>query len=127
MALATLLKAIYYFTQDDAQHRMVRALGINASLTSKICRRLQNVCSVDLQNRPFIPFGGPGTVAKCDESKFNHKPKVNGVTSTISVSLNKLFKIKTSGKILRLFDLADIVFKYENMKSDKICTKRYKR
>ena len=80
MALATLLKTIHYFTQDDAQHRIVRALGISASLTSKICRRLQNVCSVNLQNRPFIPFGGPGTVAKCDERKFNHKPKVNGVT-----------------------------------------------
>lgn len=76
MPLATLLKTIYYFTHDDPQHRMVRALGINASLTSKICRRLQDICSVDLQNRPFIPFGGPGTVAKCDESKFNHKPKV---------------------------------------------------
>ena len=35
------------------------------------------MCSVDLENRPFIPFGGPGTVAKCDESKFNHRPKVN--------------------------------------------------
>ena len=46
------------------------------SLVSKIFRRLQDVCSVDLQNRPFIPFGGPGTVAKCDESKFNHRPKV---------------------------------------------------
>ena len=76
VALATLLKAIYYFTQDDPQHRMVRALEINASLTSKICRRLQDICSVDLQIRPFIPFGGPGTVVKCDESKFNHKPKV---------------------------------------------------
>ena len=79
MALATILKAIYYFTQDDPQHRMMRALGINARLTSKICRRLQDVCSVDLQNRPFIPFGGSGTVVKCDESKFNHKPKVNVV------------------------------------------------
>ncbi|XP_068696002.1 uncharacterized protein [Montipora foliosa] len=77
VALATLLKAIYYFTQDDPQHRMVRALETNASLTSKICRRLQDICSVDLQIRPFIPFGGPGTVVKCDESKFNHKPKYN--------------------------------------------------
>lgn len=79
MPLATLLKTIYYFTHDDPQHRMVRALGINASLTSKICRRLQDICSVDLQNRPFIPFGGPGTVAKCDESKFNHKLKIKVV------------------------------------------------
>ena len=83
MALATLLKVIYYFTQDDPQQRMVRAVGINTSLTSKICRRLQDVCSVDLQIRPFIPFGGPGTVAKCDESKFNHKPKVKLVKAVL--------------------------------------------
>ena len=62
VALTTLLMAIYYFMQDDPQHRIARALGINASLTSKICRRLQDVCSVDLQNRPFVPFGGPGKV-----------------------------------------------------------------
>ena len=76
MALTTLLLAIYYFLQDNPQRRAARALGMTPSLVSKIFRRLQDVCSVDLQNRPFIPFGGPGTVAKCDESKFNHRPKV---------------------------------------------------
>ena len=35
------------------------------------------VCSRDLQERPIIPFGGPGTIEKCDESKFNHKAKVS--------------------------------------------------
>ena len=77
VSLTTLLLAIYYFLQDDPQRRMARALGMTPSLVSKIYRRLQDVCSVDLQNRPFIPFGGPGTVAKCDESKFNYRPKVN--------------------------------------------------
>ena len=74
--IATLLLAIFYFTQDDPQQRIVRALGINASLVSKIVRRLQDVCSVDLLNRPVVPFGGPGCVAKCDESKFTHRAKV---------------------------------------------------
>ena len=51
-------------------------VGLSTSLVSSIYRQLQDVCSRDLQERPIIPFGGPGTVAKCDESKFNHKPKV---------------------------------------------------
>ena len=82
IALSKLLLAIYYFLQDDPQHRAARALDFKPPLVSKIFRRLQDVCSVDLENRPFIPFGGPGTVAKCDESKFNHRPKVN--ISTVS-------------------------------------------
>lgn len=77
MPLLTLLKIIYYFVQDDSQRRILRTLNLNASLVSQICRRLQDVCSLDLQTRPIIPFGGPGVVVKCDESKFNHKAKYN--------------------------------------------------
>ena len=76
MSLSSLMKVIFYFTQDDPQKRIAQALNLNQSVVSAICRRLQDVCSVDVQNRPFIPFGGPGAVVKCDESKFNHKPKV---------------------------------------------------
>ena len=76
MPLSTLILAIFYFTQDDPEQRITRALGINASLVSKIVKRLQDACSLDIMSRPFIPFGGPGTVVKCHESKFNHKAKV---------------------------------------------------
>ena len=38
--------------------------------------RLQNVCSRDLQARQITPFGGPGAVVKCDESKFYYKFKI---------------------------------------------------
>ena len=75
--LLTLLKVIYYFVQYDSQRRILQILNLNASLASQICRRLQDVCSLDLQTRLIIPFGGPGAVVKCDESKFNHKAKVN--------------------------------------------------
>ena len=75
--MLTSLKVIYYFVQDDSQRRILRTLNLNATLVSQICRRLQDVCSLDLQRRPIIPFGGPGVVVKCDESKFNHKAKVN--------------------------------------------------
>ena len=42
----------------------------------QIYQRLQDVCSRDLDQRAFIPFGGPGTIVKCDKSKFNHEAKV---------------------------------------------------
>ena len=76
MPLGKLLLAIYFFTAEDSQRRISRHLGLNPSLVSRISRKLQDVCSRDLQDRPIVPFGGPGTVVKCDESKFNHKAKV---------------------------------------------------
>ena len=33
----------------------------------------------DLEYNPITPFGGPGIVVKCDESKFNHKAKVSNI------------------------------------------------
>ena len=90
MPLLTLLKIIYYFVQDDSQRRILRTLNLNASLVSQICRRLQDVCFLDLQTRPVIPFGGPGAVVKCDESKFNHKAKVNVmIVCCLSGNLNR--------------------------------------
>ena len=74
VALGKFLLTIYFFTADDSQRRIARHLGLNPGLVSRICRRLQDVCSRDLQDRSILPFGGP--VVKCDESKFNHKPKV---------------------------------------------------
>lgn len=76
LALGKLLLVIFFFNAGDSQRRIAQYVGLNPSLISRICRRLQDVCSRDIQDRPFIPFGGPGTIVKCDESKFNHKPKV---------------------------------------------------
>ena len=77
VALGTLLLSIYYFIADDSQRITVRRLDVNHGLISNIFRRLQDVCSRDLADRPIIPFGSLGSVVKCDESKFNHKAKVN--------------------------------------------------
>ena len=76
VALGTLLLSIYYFIADDSQRIAARRLGVNLALVSNIFRQMQDVCSRDLAERPIIPFGGPGSVVKCDESKFNHKAKV---------------------------------------------------
>ena len=84
MALGRVFLVIYYFTAEDSQRRIAIYLGLNPNLVSSICRRLQDVCSRDLQNRPITPFGGPGTVSKCDKSKFNHKPKVRPCNYTIN-------------------------------------------
>ena len=80
--LATLLFAIHYFVSEDSQRQTARRLSLNPGLVSKIYRRLQDVCSRDLDQRPFIPFGGPGAVVKCDESKFNHKAKVRSLVES---------------------------------------------
>ena len=76
VALGQLLRVIFYFTQDDSQRRIAQTMNMTPKLVSQICRRLQDVCSLELRQRPITPFGGPGVVVKCDESKFNHKAKV---------------------------------------------------
>ena len=56
-----------------------RKVGLTKNKTSQIYRRLEDVCTVDLEYNPITPFGGPGIVVKCDESKFNHKAKVSNI------------------------------------------------
>ena len=58
-------------------------LNLKRNLVSQIYRRLQDLCSEDLENTPIVPFGGPGAVLKCDESKFNHKAKVKVTFSSL--------------------------------------------
>lgn len=89
MSLGKLLLIVYFFTADDSQRRTATHLGLNTNLVSRIFRKLQDVCSTDLDDRPIIPFGGPGTVVKIDESKFNHKAKVQLLFHLFSYSVKK--------------------------------------
>ena len=67
---------MYYFVCDDSQKKTARRFRVSTGLVSEIFRRLQDVCTRDLDERPIIPFGDPGVVVKCDESKFHHKAKI---------------------------------------------------
>ena len=73
---------MFSFVHEESQCRIAETLNLTRSLVSRIYRRLQDLCSVDLENRSIVPFGGPGAVIKCDESKFNHKSKVINLTET---------------------------------------------
>ena len=65
---------LYFWSIDET--RTLRMMTMNRNLVCTIFRRLEGVCSQDITNNPFIPFGGPALV-KCDESKLNHVAKVS--------------------------------------------------
>ena len=102
VALGTLLLSIYYFIADDSQRITTRRLHVNHGLISNIFRRLQDVCSRDLADRPIIPFGSLGSVVKSDESKFNHKPKVNFFLFFVHFWSQSLISHKEGKKTLNL-------------------------
>ena len=93
--LGTLLLAIYYFASEDSQRQAGRRLTLSPGLVSKIYRRLQDVCSRDLDERLFVPFGGPGIVVKFDESKFNHKANVRLLAECQKLLLEKQREMQT--------------------------------
>lgn len=74
--MGTLLRVMFSFVHEESQRRIAETMDLNRNIVSRIYRRLQDLCSEDLESRSFLPFGGPGAVIKCDESKFNHKAKV---------------------------------------------------
>lgn len=80
--LATLVFVIYYFAPEDYQRQTARRLSLNPGLVSNIYRRLQDVYSRDLDQRPLVQFGRPGAIVNCGESKFNHKSKVRSIVES---------------------------------------------
>ena len=59
VALGTLLRVIFCFVQDNSQKRISQTLNLTWKLVSQICRRLQDLCSCDLEERPFIHLVDP--------------------------------------------------------------------
>lgn len=78
LPLGQLIMLIYFWSVDLSCKKTSQMLAIANNLVCKVFHALEDICSTDLATNPFLPFPVGGTaVVKCDESKFNHKAKVN--------------------------------------------------
>ena len=76
LPIGKILVSLFLWSNEEKQASAARMLEVNPSAISRIFQLFRDICTWDLQQRPVIPFGAP-FVAKVDESKFNHKAKVN--------------------------------------------------
>ena len=77
---------VYFWAQENRRKSTATAISLSGKVVAKFFKLLNDVCSHEIkQYSPFIPFGGPGCIVQCDESKFNHKAKV----SLASISTSK--------------------------------------
>ena len=67
---------IYLWSIDQSRKQTARMLGLSNNAIGRVFRCLEDICSIDIGRNQIIPFAGRCLV-KCDESKFNHKPKVS--------------------------------------------------
>ena len=75
-AMGKLLSVIYLWSMREPRATAARMLGMTKNAVGNVYAILRHYCGEDLGHRPIIPFGGQTHVVKCDESQFNHKPKV---------------------------------------------------
>jgi len=85
VSLCDLIMLMFFWGEDDLQRKTARKMEVNKNLVSRFFRKLEDVCTDDIINYPFTPFGGPNCIVKCDESKFNHKPKVSNSITYIKI------------------------------------------
>ena len=83
---------IYLWSTDLSREQTANTMKSNNNLVCRVFRRLEEVCSIEIEKNPIIPFGGTCLV-KCDESKFNHKAKV----STMIILVVNLVDLKQWG------------------------------
>ena len=75
--LGDAMLAIYFWAEGHSRKQTASSLGLSNNVVSRLYRVLEDVCSNEIEKySPFLPFGGPGCIVQCDESKFNHKQKV---------------------------------------------------
>ena len=74
--LGELVLLIYLWAMDMSRRKTGRMMSLNNNLVCRVFRSLEDVCSRDIEDNPFVPFRG-AAVIKCDESKFNLKAKVS--------------------------------------------------
>lgn len=89
ISMGELLLLIYFWSMDVTREKTARMMSINVNLVCRVFRRLEDVCSLDIDRNPFIPFGGTAVI-KCDESKFNHKAKVRKKRNMVKRKLGRI-------------------------------------
>ena len=67
---------MYLWSMSELRTTSSRMVNMTKNAVGNVYALLRHYCGRDLEDRPIIPFGGPAHVVKCDESKFNLKPKV---------------------------------------------------
>lgn len=76
ISLGKILVCIYLWSLHELRKVAAQMLSLTKNTVGNIYALLRHYCGRDVQDRPFVPFGGRVYVTKCDESQFNHKSKV---------------------------------------------------
>ena len=76
ISLGKILVCIYLWSLRELRTVAAQMLSLTKNTVGNIYALLRHYCGRDVQDRPFVPFGGRVYVTKCDESQFNHKSKV---------------------------------------------------
>lgn len=74
--LGKILLCIYLWSLRELRTVAAQMLSLTKNTVGNIYALLRHYCGRNIQDRPFVPFGGRVYVTKCDESQFNHKSKV---------------------------------------------------
>ena len=73
ISLGKIIVCIYLWSLRELRTVAAQMLSLTKNTVGNIYALLRHYCGRDVQDQPFIPFGGRVYVTKCDESQFNHK------------------------------------------------------